>query len=91
MASWPFLALLSDCGSLLLGGATDDIAFSLSHGLNDPAGLRMVTQELDEAFHSLREWFRADLDLETDFLWLSGKILVLYRSSVVKKNISSQP
>lgn len=68
MASWPFLALSSGCGSLLLGGATDDTAFSLSHGLNDPAGVRMVTQEVDEALHSMREWFRADLDLETDLL-----------------------
>lgn len=72
-----------------MGGATDDIAFSLSHGLNDPAGVRMVTQEVDEALYSVREWFRTDLDLETDLLWLSGKILVLYRSSAVKKNISS--
>lgn len=45
----------------------------------------MVTQEVDEALLSTREWLRTDLDLETDLIWLSGKVLVLYRSSVVKK------
>lgn len=92
MASWPSLALLSGCGFLLLGGAADDdIAFSLSHGLNDPVGVTMVTQEIDEALLSTREWLRTDLDLETDLIWLSGKVLVLYRRSVVKKkNTSSQ-